>query len=207
MFAVGHLALGYLLAKVFQRFLKTDVNLPLVFFLSLIPDVDLLIPAILHRGISHSIIVLTLLFIPFFLYFKKSSLPYFVAVAQHALVGDLLTNEGVQVLWPLTSAWFGLGFEMRGSENISVECISFLLAIAVLVWTSDLGRLFKPSKSSLLLAFPASVILLSAVLGKAGGVPVELLLPHLVFLAVFVLAIASFLLGFVRASLVEIKRV
>ncbi|HVP26248.1 MAG TPA: metal-dependent hydrolase [Candidatus Bathyarchaeia archaeon] len=195
MFAVGHLALGYLLAKAAQKLLKTEVNLPLIFFLSLIPDADLLIPGLVHRSISHSVIIVILLFIPFFLYYREKSIPYFIATAQHALVGDLLTNGGAEIFWPLTTAWFGLGLDMRGWGNILLEWASFLLAMAVLIRTNDLKLLLKPSRSSLLLVVPAGAILVSAFIGE-GAAPIELLIPHLVLLALFAFAILSYVLSF-----------
>jgi hypothetical protein len=190
MFAVGHLALGYLFAKAAQKLLKTKVNLPLIFFLSLIPDADLLIPGLVHRSISHSVIILILLFIPFFLYYRKKAIPCFVATAQHALVGDLLTNGGAEIFWPLTT----MGVDMRGLGNILLEWASFLLAMVVLVRTNDLKLLLKPSKSSLLLVVPAGAILVSAFIGK-GVAPIELLIPHLVLLALFTFAILNYVLS------------
>ena len=86
MYAVGHLALGCLFAEAFQRHLKTKINLPLVFLLSLIPDIDLLISDDVHRGITHSIIVSALVFIPFFVHYWKRSVPYFAALARAFVV-------------------------------------------------------------------------------------------------------------------------
>lgn len=207
MFAVGHIGLGYLLGKAFQRLLKTEVNLPLIFLLSVIPDVDLLIPDQVHRGFTHSMVVLSFVFIPFFVYYRKRSIPYFVATAQHALVGDFLTNGGAEILWPLTSTAFGVGIGMKSWINISLEWAVFLVAVAILFRTNDFRSLLKPSGSNLLLLVPAGVIVVSAILGRAGGVPFSLLIPHLVFLVLFSVVIVNALLGLVRALLVHIKRV
>jgi len=197
MFAVGHLAIGYLSAKVFQKFLKTDINLPLVFFLSLIPDVDLLIPGLVHRGITHSIIILTLVFIPIFLYYQKTSIPYFVAITQHSLVGDFFMGR-IQMFWPLTSNWYGSGINVRSFTNISIEWASFLLAMIVLTKTNDLRLLFKSEKSNLLLIVPSGAILISSIIsaraiGLSQRAPTELLIPHLIFLTVFTFSIMKFL--------------
>ena len=193
MFAVGHLAIGYLSAKVFQKLLKTDINLPMIFFLSLIPDVDLLIPGLVHRGITHSIIVLTLVFIPIFLLYRKTSIPYFVAIVQHSLVGDFLMGKA-QIFWPLTSIFYGCGIHVLSSTNISIEWASFLLAMIVLTKTNDSRLLFKSQKSYLLLIIPSGAIFVSSIIGMSKAAPIELLIPHLIFLTIFTFSIMKFLL-------------
>jgi membrane-bound metal-dependent hydrolase YbcI (DUF457 family) len=197
MFAVGHLAIGYLSAKASQKFLKTDINLPMIFFLSLIPDVDLLIPGLVHRGMTHSIIFLTLVFIPIFLYYRKTSIPYFVAITQHALVGDFFMGR-IQMLWPLTSDWYGYTIDVRSFTNISIEWASFLLAMIVLTKTNDLRLLFKSGKSNLLLIVPSGAIFVSSIIcaraiGLSQRAATELLIPHLIFLTVFTFSIMKFL--------------
>jgi membrane-bound metal-dependent hydrolase YbcI (DUF457 family) len=198
MFAVGHLAIGYLSAKVSQKLLKTDINLPLIFFLSLIPDVDMLIPGLVHRSATHSIIVLTLVFIPIFLFYGKTSIPYFVAITQHALVGDFFMG-GIQMFWPLTSNWYGCGINVLSFTNISIEWATFLLAMIVLTKTNDLRLLFRSKKSNLLLTVPSGAIFVSSIIGaRAIGMseraPTELLIPHLIFLTVFTFSMMKFLL-------------
>jgi len=191
MFAVGHLAIGYLTAKVFQKVLKTEVNLPLVFLLSLIPDADLLVRNHLHRGPTHSLIVISLIFIPIALYYRKRCVPYFAALFQHSLIGDFLTGEGARLFWPLDFAFYGVGISMRSLEGILLEWLSFLVAMVVLAKSGDLKLLLKPRKTNLLLTVPVGVIWLSAVMGFGQDVPLGLLVPHLVFLAVFALSILN----------------
>lgn len=193
MFAVGHLAIGYLSAKVFQKILRTGINLPLIFFLSLIPDVDLLIPGLVHRGITHSIIVLTLVFMPIFLFYRKTSIPYFVAIVQHSLVGDFFMGRA-QIFWPLTSNWYGYRIDVLSFTNISIEWASFLLAMIVLTKTNDLRLLFTSQKLNLLLIVPSGAIFVSSIIGMSKAAPIELLFPHLTFLTVFTFSIMKFLL-------------
>jgi hypothetical protein len=57
MYAVGHFALGYLTSKIASKSLNVNINLPLIFLASVLPDIDLLIPGLHHRGPLHSIIV------------------------------------------------------------------------------------------------------------------------------------------------------
>jgi len=194
MFAVGHISLGYLIAKIVQKPLKTRINLPLIFLLSIIPDVDLLIPTLEHRGITHSLLVLTIAFVPFFAIYRKNSLPYFAALIQHSIIGDLPTNGGAQMLWPLTDHVYGLGIEQYGIHGIALELASFLLALAVLVATNDWRTLFQHKISNLLLVIPSGVILVSMVIGVRVTVPRVLLIPHMVLLAIFAASIFKLVL-------------
>ncbi len=50
MYAVGHFALGYLTGKVAAKSLDVKINLPLLFLASVFPDIDILIPGLVHRG-------------------------------------------------------------------------------------------------------------------------------------------------------------
>jgi membrane-bound metal-dependent hydrolase YbcI (DUF457 family) len=94
MWAVGHLALGYLTGKATSKPLRENINIPLLFFASIIPDVDLLIPVLEHRGPTHSLLVYALVLIPFFIIFGKRTTVYFVALTSHALLGDLVATGG-----------------------------------------------------------------------------------------------------------------
>jgi len=58
MFAVGHVALGYLTGKATSKLLNARINIPLLFFASNIPDIDFLL-GLEHRGTTHSLIVQT----------------------------------------------------------------------------------------------------------------------------------------------------
>lgn len=193
MFAVGHLAVGYMTSKAASRALKTKINLPLVFLLSLIPDVDLLWPAHVHRGPTHSIVIATLIFLPAFVKYRKVSIPYFVALVQHSLIGDMLTGDGAKLLWPITNSWYGQGLSMTSPEVILLEWLCFGSALVILTLSHDIKVLLKPDKTNLLLTIPAGAIFLSAVLGIGYRTQMALLIPHLIFLTLFALSILSFL--------------
>jgi membrane-bound metal-dependent hydrolase YbcI (DUF457 family) len=101
-FAEGHIALGYILARFSSSLLKVRINIPLVLALTVIPDVDILFePSLAHRGPMHSIIILIAVFIPFLIAYRKVAIPYFLAVAQHAMIGDYLGGGQLQLFWPL----------------------------------------------------------------------------------------------------------
>jgi len=80
MFAVGHSSLGYLTGKATSKILRTDANIPLLLMLSVLPDIDLLIPGLRHGGPIHSVMLSSLLFISFFILYRKKAIPYFIAV-------------------------------------------------------------------------------------------------------------------------------
>lgn len=195
MFAVGHLSIGYLLAKATGKTLKQEFSLPLVFVLSLIPDADLLIPGIEHRTITHSIIVSTIIFLPVFALFRTKAVPYFFALAQHSMVGDFVTGsrygEGAQLLWPITSASYGLPLGISSTANIAMEWTSFLVAVVIMLRTKDLQKLLNGNLTHLALSVPTLTVLLPTFLYFPLSVPAELLVPHLAYLLLFILSILN----------------
>ena len=138
MYAVGHLALGYLSGKTASKMLNVSINLPLIFLISVLPDIDLMIPSLHHRGPSHSVVVFCLFFLPIFILLKKRAVPYFVALLQHSLIGDYVTG-GNQLLWPVTPNWYGsgLGLKVTSPINILLEWILFLIALIIMFKTKD----------------------------------------------------------------------
>jgi len=190
MYAVGHLALGYLTGKATGKLLNVSVSLPLLFLASVIPDIDLLIPGLQHRGPTHSLIISTLIFIPLVAYYRKKAIPYFIALTQHSLIGDYITSEGIQLLWPLNSTnYYGLTIEITSLTNITLEWIFFLTAFTILVKTKDAQTLFQPHPSNLLLSIPTFTVLLPTLLSFPQYVPPTLIIPHLIYLIIFAMSI------------------
>lgn len=190
MFAVGHLALGYLTGKATSKLLNVDVNVPLLFVASIIPDIDLLIGTRVHRGPTHSLLVIVVLFLPLFMVYRKRATPYFIAVIQHAILGDYLTGGGgLQLLWPATSEWYGIGFEGASLTNILIEWASFLASLTIMHKARDTWTLFQHDPSNLLLSIPILTVLLPTLLSFPLSVPLELVIPHVVYLAIFALSI------------------
>jgi len=190
MYAVGHLALGYLSGKATSKILKTNVNVPLLFLVSVLPDIDLLIPGLKHRGPMHSMIVFCLLFLPSFIFFGKRAMLYFVALVQHILVGDYLTG-GTQLLWPITTNWYGLGLGIKVTSltNILIEWILFLTSIMILFKSRDAWLLFQRHPSNMVLLIPVVTVLLPAFLSFPFHVPLGLVIPHLIYIALFTFSI------------------
>jgi len=189
-YAVGHLALGYMSGKATSKVLNVKVNIPLLFLASVMPDVDLLIPGLQHRGPTHSIIISCLLFLPAFMLFGKRATLYFIVLIQHSLMGDYLTG-GTQVLWPMVTNWYSLGIRIMSLTNIFIEWILFFTSITIMLKTKDARLLLQPHPSNLILSVPALTVLLPTFLSIPLYVPLELAIPHLMYLMFFTFSILT----------------
>lgn len=193
-FAVGHFALGYILGKLTAEKLGTKINIPLILTLSVIPDVDILIPLLAHRGPTHSVIVSTILFTPLFLKMRREALPYFIALIQHPLVGDFLAGGEIQLLWPITSKPFGMPINIESVENITFEWALFTLSIIVLFRSGDLKILLQSHRTNVILLIPLVTVVLPTFLAYPLDVPLPLIPPHLFFIALLASSILADLL-------------
>jgi membrane-bound metal-dependent hydrolase YbcI (DUF457 family) len=147
LFAVGHMAMAYLLGKASSKALHTQINIPLILVLSILPDIDILFELFtgvsIHRGPSHSIVVAALVFIPFLIFYGKQAIPYFLALVSHAVIGDFLINGQVQLFWPLTRERFGLYeigsyyIDIFSLINIFLELSLFVVAAFILYRSKD----------------------------------------------------------------------
>jgi membrane-bound metal-dependent hydrolase YbcI (DUF457 family) len=153
--------------------------------LSVIPDIDILIPFVEHRGPYHSIIMAIVVFFPTFVLYRKNAFPYFVALIQHSLIGDYIAGGKVQLFWPLTSQLYGMNISIRSPTNITLEWLAFLVATIVMVKTKDTQILLQPHNSNLILAIPTFTILLPTFLAFPLDVPIALIPPHIIFLILF----------------------
>ena len=185
MFAVGHFALGYLTGKTFSKLFKVPVSLPLIFLASVFPDIDILFPFLEHRGPIHSILFCCAVFIPLFLVYKKRVLPYFVALLQHSLIGDFLTG-GAQLLWPFSIAEYGLNIGIRSSLNLWIEWAFFIVALLVVIKSKDLFSLLNRDSTNFVLIIPLMTVLLPIIVNFPLYIPMILLIPHVLFIGLFV---------------------
>ena len=190
MYAVGHFALGYLTGKVAAESLDVDVNIPLLFLASVFPDIDILIPGLVHRGPLHSALFFCLVFIPVFWVYKRRAVPYFVAVIQHIVIGDFIVGGDLQLLWPLSTNVYGFEVGMASLLHIALEWTFFLIALAVMFKARDLQFIFKPNSSNIVFAIPVLTVLLPSVISFPLYVPASLLFPHVVYLILLTIPIA-----------------
>jgi hypothetical protein len=189
MYAVGHFALGYLTGKVAAKSLDVNINFPLLFLASVFPDIDILIPGLVHRGPLHSVILFCLIFLPIFAIYKKRAAPYFVAVIQHIIIGDYLIGGNIQLLWPLTTNTYGFHISIVSLTNIALEWSLFLIFMTFMIKTKDIFFLFKHHSSNMILAIPVLTVLLPTVISFPLYVPLALLIPHIVYLILFTISI------------------
>ncbi len=201
MFAIGHFALGYLTGKGSSKVTKTKLNLPLLLAISVIPDVDLVLQAIndrifMHRGMTHSIITLTVLMIPIFLLYRKQAIPYFFALLSHPLIGDLPTG-GIEMLWPISQHWFGNSImPVGGLADIAAESLLFVVATLLMFKSGELKDLLRSNTGNfwLVIAFGAVLGPMLEITQQSDAALPLLLAPESIFwLVLFAYSIISHL--------------
>ena len=179
------MALGYLLSKGSAKALKTDLNLPIALTLSVIPDIDIFIPFLEHRGPTHSLALALLAFVPVLAINGKRAAPYLLALVQHSVVGDYLIGGQTQLLWPMATPSYGLGLCIHSLTNTILEWVLFSASMAILLKTKDVSALFQPHNSNLILSIPTFTVLLPTLFSYPLEVPTWLIPPHLVYMAIF----------------------
>ena len=145
MLAIGHFGLGYLLGTACAKLVNTRLNLALLFTVSILPDFDLLFSRfIVHRGPTHSLFFLLLVSLPFFVVYKKSVIPYFVALLSHSLIGDIYGSMGVQLFWPFSRQWIHV-FNVSAISDLSFgfELVLFAFSVVVMFVNKDFRKMFS----------------------------------------------------------------
>ena len=200
MFAVGHMSLAYLLGKGSGKLIGVKPNVALLMVVSILPDIDIVFDFLtgsqIHRGPTHSIIVAFLAFIPLFIIYRKKAIPYFLALISHPLIGDFFIGGQLQLFWPLSTTEFGLHelgslfIDIFSPINITLELILFVFAMLVLYKSKDWKTFFNADITNLILIIPVATVLLPSTIGYPFTESEPLLaLAHLVYLALFAIAI------------------
>lgn len=133
---------GYVLGKACGRLRKTDPNIALLIVAGGIIDFDIFTgrpynTLFGHHGIAHSWLVITLIFVPLFFRFGWQCLPYFVAVIQHPLFGDLITNR-IPLLFPLTLSETGMNLSIYNPMvGIALEFLGYVLFLVIFTASND----------------------------------------------------------------------
>jgi len=196
LFAVGHMALAYLLGKGSSKLLGVNLNVPLIMMLALVPDGDLLILPDMHRGPAHSIIVAFIAFLPLFAIYRKKAVPYFLGLASHAAIADVIAGGELTLLWPLTEAQFGLtAIAIDSVINVTLELALFSGAALALFKSGDFRQFLQPRITHLVRVVPIVTVLLPSAIAYPLVVPPPMLPPHLFYLALFSIAILAALYG------------
>ena len=204
MFAVGHMAVAYLLGKGSSKVLGVKLSLPILLVLSILPDIDIIYDFLtgsgIHRGPTHSIVVAALVFVPIFIICRKKAIPYFLALISHSLIGDFFIGGQLQLFWPFSTTQYGLhelGLTYIGitdSVNIVLEISLFVIATLILYKSGDWKVFFKSNKTNLVLIIPIATVLLPSTIGYPFDAPLLLTQPilalaHLFYLVLFSMAV------------------
>jgi hypothetical protein len=195
------MAIAYLLGKSSSRALRIKLIIPFVLVLSILPDIDIIFDFLtgseMHRGPTHSVVVLTMAFIPIFLIYRKKAIPYFLALISHPLIGDFLIGGNLQLFWPLSTRQFGLheaGFpyvSIFSPVNIALELTLFSIATLVLYKTKDWKAFFTSNKTNLILIIPITTVLLPTTIGYPFTIPLFFTVPLLALAHIFYLVLFS----------------
>jgi membrane-bound metal-dependent hydrolase YbcI (DUF457 family) len=204
LFAVGHMAIAYLLGKGSSKPIHVKLNLPLLLVLSILPDIDIIFDFLtgseIHRGPTHSIVIATIAFIPLFFIYRKKAIPYFLALISHPLIGDFLIGGNLNLFWPISTNAYGLHesgsyfISIFSPVNIALELSLFFIATLVLYKTGDWKAFFTSNKKNLVLIIPIATVLLPSTIGYPFNnsllisEPI-LALAHLFYLVLFSIAI------------------
>jgi len=197
-FAVGHFALGYLFGKGSSKLARVKVNLPLLLAASVLPDIDLILRFLMHRGPTHSILTITALMIPFFVVYRRQAIPYYAALLTHILIGDFFTG-GIELFWPLSQHWFGaINLQVNSLPVAALELSLFLITLPLMYKLGDLQTLLKPHNKNWALIIPLGAILGPLLLlgrGQESALPTLLIVPSLFFVCLFAYALYVWIRG------------
>ena len=89
---------------------------------------------------------------------------------------------------------------MTGLSNILAEWIFFLACLTIMIETRDAWALFQRHPSNLLLFIPAFTILVPTLFRFPLYVPVALVVPHLIYLIIFIFSVLLDLRSSLRIS-------
>ena len=165
---LGHMVWAYIFAIAAWAFIpgvkrNGKLFVPAILILGILPDSDLLVGSlgIVHHAITHSFFFWFIIFIPLFVIFRLTSIPYFVAVVQHFAFGDFLMDK-VMLFWPFNSSYFGFNFGMASLIDVVFEIAGLFLALGIMLYLGDIKRLFSVDKRNILMIIPLLALLVSA---------------------------------------------
>ena len=142
MYPLGHMALGYFSARATRSVTKGKINLFLVWFISVSPDIDVLIPSLTHRGPTHSLAAILIFAVPV-LVLRREWLPYVASLGSHALIGDLITgtnhSPGSMLFWPFSSYFVDIGVYLRMGSAVELGFELLLFTLMILVFRSEIN--------------------------------------------------------------------
>ena len=125
---------------------KTEVNYPLLFTISIIPDFDFLfLSFVRHRGPTHSLLFTIIVCLPFILIYKKKAIPYFLALLSHSIIGDIYGYNGTQLFWPINTDWIYIS-NINNTSSALVELFLFIFMMMIMLYNKDLEKILFNKK-------------------------------------------------------------
>jgi membrane-bound metal-dependent hydrolase YbcI (DUF457 family) len=207
------MAIAYLLGKGSSKPLRVKLNIPILLVLSILPDIDIIFDYLtgseIHRGPTHSIVVAFLVFIPIFLMYRKTAIPYFLALISHPLIGDFIVGGQVQLFWPISGNEYGLHdlggpyISIFSPVNIALEISLFIIATIILFKRGDWKNFLTSKKTNLILIIPIATVLLPSTVGYPFNNSLLLTEPilalaHLFYLVLFSVAIIKTIIPLIK---------
>jgi membrane-bound metal-dependent hydrolase YbcI (DUF457 family) len=195
--------------KVISRLTGHEMNIPLVWLLSVVPDVDLLVRGLSHRGPSHSVVLALVVFAPFLFFRFRKSVVYFAVLAAHSLVGDYFTGE-VMLLWPFSNDYFYFYevISMGSPLEVYLELALFIVFLGVFGFMGDFKRLLNEGAESLLLLMPLGALVGSLYAFRRNFTALSIfIIPYIIIILMIIISISKSLfeglLGVMRGSIRE----
>jgi len=142
MYPLGHFAISNIISYLYNLNKERKINIPLLWIVSILPDFDLLFPFLVHRGPTHSMITMSVFFIPLCLYNRRWTI-YFLTILSHSLIGDYFVGYiGVQLIWPLSATWYSAPILVnpRGLEIIFE--IFFFIFTGIILFKKIITKFF-----------------------------------------------------------------
>jgi hypothetical protein len=152
-YLLGHVAIGYILARLVAKEKKRTLVIWAVFMSSVLPDFDVLFYkwGLVHGSYTHSLALLVPVSI-IIIVWRKNYLPYIVALLSHVFIDTLIGP--LQIFRPLSYMTFSLNLGMSSNTDALIEVASLVVFI-VLIWRDgNLKRLLSENRPNLLMIFP-----------------------------------------------------
>ncbi len=116
------------------------------------------------QGSNPLAIIALLVFVPFFIIYRKRAIPYSLALISHLLIGDI--GGQMQLFWPFSATQYGFNaVSIFSPINLLIELSLFAIATFVLYKTCDWKVFFTSDRTNLLLLIPIATVLLPTTIG------------------------------------------
>lgn len=136
MFFVGHISIAFILCYfISARFRVNNFSLSLVFFLSVLPDIDIIFRLVgievPHRSITNSMIIFIIALLIFTLKYRlRSTIIYFIAYFSHILIGDIIVGPS-NLLSPFGFFYLNSALYYKSPEHIFVEGLLLMTMVII----------------------------------------------------------------------------